>query len=165
VSRLALILMLVACGGSKPPPPVPAPLAQRPITMRHALPVAIQPLLPVHGIYVAGGGHVSAAWRVVIDTDKNSIYAGTSTQRDAPSFGPMQKESTKDLSQRNKELLTQLAEDAWREPPAKQPEPSVDYGEIFVVLDGDDTFLLQGHPIRQPLAVKAITELRAAAGL
>ena len=37
----------------------------RPVTPRSKLPAAIQPLLPRHGVYVAGGGLVSSAWRVV----------------------------------------------------------------------------------------------------
>ncbi len=124
-------------------------------------------MLPVHGIYVAGGGLVSTAWRIVVDTDKHTIYAGSSAQANAPSFGPMQREATKDLSQRNRQLLMELAEAAWREPASTEPvDPTADYDEILVVLDGDDAFYLQGFgPIRQPVAANAIIELRAAAGL
>ena len=45
-------------------------------------------------------------------------------------------------------------------------DPTADYDEIFVVLDGDDAFYLQGFgPIRRPVAAQAIIEFRAAAGL
>jgi hypothetical protein len=139
----------------------------RPITPRSQLPAAIQPLLPKHGVYVAGGGLVSSAWRVVLDLDAKTIYAGSATHPNAPSFGPMDKEATKDLSQRNQELLMGLANAAWAEPAAKDPpNPTADYDELFIVLEGDDTFYLEGYgPIRQPGAAKAIVELRAAAGL
>jgi len=169
VLRFVVIVSLGACGASSSSPPArgtPQAPQQRAITHRSSLPAAIQPLLPAHGIYVAGGGLVSSAWRVVIDIDNNTIYGGTARRANAPSFGPMIG-STKDLSQRNEVLLMRLVEDAWREPaPSEPPDPTADYDEIFVVLDGDDTFYLQGFgPIRRPLAAKAIIELRAAAGL
>ncbi len=170
--RAVLVLVIASCGGAETPPPAnhggtPPALASRALTPRAELPAAIQPHLPVHGIYVAGGGLVSSAWRIIVDTDKNTIQVGTSTKSNAPSFGPMDKQATKDLSQRNRLLLTQLAEDAWREPPLKErPSPTADYDEILVVLDGNDAFYLEGFgPIREPLAAKAIIELRAAAGL
>ncbi len=63
--------------------------------------------------------------------------------------------------------MTKLGEDVWREAPPKEAvNPTADYDEIFVVLDGDDAFYLQGFgPIRRPVAAKAIIEFRAAAGL
>lgn len=139
----------------------------RTITPRAQLPAAIQPLLPKNGVYVAGGGLVSSAWRVVIDLDAKTIYAGSASRANAPSFGPMDKEATKDLSQRNQELLMGLANAARNEPASKDPpNPTADYDELFIVLEGGDTFFLEGYgPIRQPAAAKAIVEIRAAAGL
>lgn len=147
--------------------PAPTPTSRRPVTPRAKLPAALQPHLPRNGIYVAGGGLVSSAWRVVVDLDAKTIYAGTSSHPNAPSFGPMDKEARKDLSPRNQELLMSLAHDAWSEPPPRDPpRPTADYDEVFVVLEGDDTFFLDGFgPITQPGAAKAIVELRAAAGL
>lgn len=137
------------------------------ITPRSKLPPAIQGLLPQHGVYLAGGGLVSSAWRVVVDYDKQTIYGGSAKGANAPSFGPMSKQTTSPLSPRNQVHLAKLAEDVWREEPPKQPvDPTADYDEIFVVLDGDDTFYLQGFgPIRRPIAAQAIIEFRAAAGL
>ena len=145
----------------------PPAAASRPITPRAKLPAAILPLLPRHGVYVAGGGLVSAAWRVVVDIDAKTIYGGTASKPSSASFGPMEKQSTRALSARNEELLMKLAHEAWAEPaPAQPPEPTADYDEIFVVLEGDDAFYLEGFgPIRRPTAAKAIIELRAAAGL
>ena len=139
----------------------------RPITPRSKLPAAILPLLPRNGVYVAGGGLVSPAWRVVLDLDAKTLYGGSANAANAPSFGPMDKESTKDLSRRNQDLLIGLAQAAWSEPATKDTmSPTADYDEIFVVLEGDDTFYLQGFgPIRRPAAAEAIIELRAAAGL
>lgn len=142
------------------------------VTPRAKLPAAIQKLLPKHGVYIAGGGLVSSAWRVVVDYDNKTIYggqaaAGRGGSANAPSFGPMSKEATNPLSQRNEVHLTKLGEDVWREAPPKDPvDPTADYDEIFIVLDGDDAFYLQGFgPIRRPVAAKAIIEFRAAAGL
>jgi hypothetical protein len=168
VVRALLLVILLGCGD--PPPPVKAPVVtakRTEITPRAKLPPAIQKLLPVHGVYIAGGGLVSAAWRVVVDYDKKTIYGGTATRTNAPSFGPMAKEATNPLSPRNEVHLTRLAEDVWREePPKERLDPTADYDEIFVVLDGDDTFYLQGFgPVRRPIASQAIIEFRAAAGL
>jgi hypothetical protein len=172
VWRIAALACIVACREPKASQPTHGGLAptvttKRVITPRAKLPEAIRPLLPQHGIYVAGGGLVSSAWRVVVDVDANTIYGGTARGANAPSFGKMEKEQTRALSQRNEVLLMRMAEDAWREvPPNERPDPTADYDEIFVVLDGDDAFYLQGFgPIRRPLAAKAIIELRAAAGL
>ncbi len=161
-----LVLASCASDGAKPPHNTSNAM-NRPITPRSKLPAAIQPLLPKHGVYVAGGGLVSSAWRVVLDLDAKTLYGGSAATPNAPSFGPMDKENRKDLSQRNEELLMGLANAAWHEPPSTDPlNPTADYDEIFIVLEGDDTFYLQGFgPIRQPAAAKAIVELRAAAGL
>ena len=139
----------------------------RQLTPRDRIPKVIQPLLPQHGIYAAGGGLVSSAWRVVVDRDAKTIYAGTAQGANAPSFGKMDTESTKALSPRNDTHLTELAEAAWREPPSKAPpRPTADYDEILIVVDGNDIFYLQGFgPIKQPASAKMIEELRAAAGL
>lgn len=138
----------------------------RPITPRNKLPPALLPLLPKHGVYIAGGGLVSSAWRVVLDLDAKTLYGGTAAASNAPSFGPMDKESTKELSPRNEQHLMGLAHAAWNEPPSAPEDATVDYDEVFIVLEGDDTFYLQGFgPIRRPAAAKAIIEFRAAAGL
>jgi hypothetical protein len=137
------------------------------VTQRKDLPAAIQPLLPARGVYLAGGGLMSSAWRVVVDYDKKTIYGGQAKQTNAPSFGKMPIEDTRELSPRNEVHLTKVAEDVWREAPPREPvDPTADYDEIFVILDGDDAFYLQGFgPIRRPVAAQAIIEFRAAAGL
>ena len=161
------VCVMAACGGDQPPPRTTTNANTRTITPRSKLPAAIQPLLPRHGVYVAGGGLVSSAWRVVLDLEAKTLYGGSASASNAPSFGPMEKESRKDLSPRNEKLLMDMANAAWTEVPPDEPvDPTVDYDEIFIVLSGDDAFFLQGYgPIRRPLAAKAIIELRAAAGL
>lgn len=163
----AILLTLMACGGEPTAPTTPKTTGNRPVTPRKELPAAIQPLLPRHGVYVAGGGLVSPPWRIVVDIDADTIFTGSSEAANAPSYGPLDKEATKPLSPRNETHLMQMAYAAWGEPPpAEPPNPIADYDEILIVLEGDDTFYLQGFgPIRQPVAAQAIVELRAAAGL
>jgi len=163
------LVVLVGCASDegKPATKNTSNAMNRPITPRSKLPAAILPLLPRSGVYIAGGGLMSPGWRVVLDLDAKTIYAGSTSKRNSPSFGPMEKESKRDLSQRNQEFLMGLAHAAWSEPPSKDPpHPTADNDEIFVVLEGDDTFFLEGYgPITQPAAAKAIIELRAAGGL
>jgi hypothetical protein len=170
VQRALLLVVLVTGACHDPPPPVQGPVItnkRTEVTPRSKLPAAILPLLPARGVYIAGGGLVSSAWRVVVDYDKKTIYGGSAKTANASSFGAMDKESTRELSPRNEVHLTKIAEDVWREaPPKESTDPTADYDEIFVVLDGDDAFYLQGFgPIRRAVASKAIIEFRAAAGM
>jgi hypothetical protein len=166
---LAIALAVLGCsgGGSAPAAETTPTTISRPITPRSKLPTAVLPLLPTHGVYAAGGGLVSSAWRVVLDLDAKTLYGGTASASNAPSFGPMDKESTKDLSPRNEQHLMGLAHAAWNEPPPSTPsDPTADYDEVLIVLEGEDAFFVQGYgPIRRAAAAKAIIELRAAAGL
>jgi hypothetical protein len=165
---LVVVMMLVACDAGAPAPPVPTtPTKTRTVTPRSKLPPAIQPLVPQHGIYAAGGGLMSAPWRVVVDTDANTIFAGSSQTPNSPSFGKLEHEDTKPLTAPNKQHLMQLANDAWSEvPPNEHPDPTGDYDELIVVADGDNTFYLEGYgPIHRPRAMKLIEELRAAGAL
>jgi hypothetical protein len=167
--RLALLVLVASCADAPPPPPAQpqTPMtADRRITPRDKLPEVIKPLLPQRGFYAAGGGLVSSSWRVVVDRDAKTIFAGTAEGPNAASFGKLDKEATKPLSQRNDTHLTELCEAAWREAPAKPTDATADYDEILIIVDGGDAFFLQGFgPIKQPAAAKAIEELRAAAGL
>ncbi len=165
--RLALLLLASCADSSAPPPQAPAaPAAERRITSRDKLPDVVKPLLPQRGFYAAGGGLVSSSWRVVVDRDAKTIYGGTAEGANSSSFGKMDKETSKALSQRNDAHLTQVCETAWREPPSKDVVGTVDYDEILIIVDGADAFYLQGFgPIQSPAAAKAIEELRAAAGL
>jgi hypothetical protein len=160
-----LMVLVMACGSTTTAPP-PHTQATRVITPRTKLPAAIVPLVPQHGIYAAGGGLMSAPWRVVVDTDANTIFAGSSQSANSPSFGKLEHENTKPLTPPNKQHLMQLANDAWTEAPDRPRDPTADYDEIVVVADGDDTFFLQGYgPIHRPLAMKLIEEVRAAGAL
>lgn len=167
--RWVLVAMLLGCAheAAKPAPP---PTAQRQITPRAKLPAAIVADVPQHGIYVAGGGLTSAPWRVVVDYDKQTIYAGSSTVQDVPSNDRLVRQHTTPLTAPNKEHLAKLAEAVWHEPaPATPGEVTADYDELIVVADGEDCFYLDnGGPItadRRPAAAKLIEDLRAAGAL
>src|SRR5215216_4323401 len=93
--RLALLVLVASCADSQSSPPTqpqPAPMtSDRHVTPRDKLPDVIKPLLPQRGFYAAGGGLVSSAWRVVVDRDVKTIFAGTAAGPNAPSFGKLDK--------------------------------------------------------------------------
>jgi len=167
MTRVLAVVLLAACADHSAPPAKPPATVQRPITPRNKLPANLIPLVPQHGIYAAGGGLTSAPWRVVVDDDANTLFAGSSKTANTPSFGKLEKEATQALSPHNKDYLGKLADDAWREPaPATPPEPTADYDEIIIVSEGDDCFFLEGYgPIKRPAAARLIEMLRAAGGL
>ncbi|HEY4058463.1 MAG TPA: hypothetical protein VGM39_17745 [Kofleriaceae bacterium] len=170
---LTTLSLVAACSTTPAPAPqtatptTTATTGQREITPRSKLPPALLPLLPKNGIYASGGGLTSPPWRIVVDLDAKTIFVGQSTKPNAPSTGKLEKEQIKDLSARNGAYLMGFAQTAWTEvPPTTPPEPIADYDEVLVVLQGEDTFYLEGYgPIRRPEAAKTIVELRAAAGL
>jgi hypothetical protein len=139
----------------------------RAITPRAQLPKAIQPLLPKHGIYAAGGGLMSSPWRVVVDADAAVVRAGTSAKSNAPSYGALDKQTSFAIARTDLASLMALGEAAWREPPpTTPPSPTADYDEILIVVDGDDAFYLEGFgPIRRDAAAAVIKVARAAGKL
>jgi len=174
--RLPFVLVLAACSSKSAPPPPAAGSAPTPINMhpmpprqdvskRSDLPRKIQSLVPKHGIYAAGGGLTSAAWRIIIDADAGTIYQGTAAKPNAPSYGPMDKETTTLLADADKQRLVQLAASARGEKAsAAPPTPNADYDEILAVLDGDTAFFENGYgPIQQPIAAQLIADLKKTA--
>lgn len=136
------------------------------ITPRGNLPAAVVPLLPRRGIYGAGGGLTSGSWRVVVDLDRNTVEGGENPAGNSSSLGPMPKPVSGELSKGDEKRLVELANQAWRAPRAPPTDPTADYDEICIVIDGDDAYYLQGFgPIREPVAAKLLLELRAVAGL
>ena len=167
-ARLVLVMMLAgsaaACGGS--PQPAPAQPGPRTSIARRELPPEIQPLVPRHGVYVAGGGEKSEVFRVIVDTDAKTIYSGKGPAASAM-HGKLADERTRELTPANEQHLMRLCADAWAEPaPTTEPDPVAGYDEFFVIADGDELFFVEGHgPIKRPKAVQAIEALRAAAAL
>lgn len=161
--RLVVMLVLVACGAN-PPPRERQP--DRVTISRADVPAEILKLLPTHGVLLAGGGEKSPVFRIVIDTDAKTIYTGKAPPA-TPLHGALAEERTRELTPPNEQHLMQLCLDAQAEPaPDVAPERVVGYDEIFVIVDGDNVFFLQGRgPITRPHAVKAIEALRAAAAL
>ena len=69
--RLLLVVTAFAAAcGDHAGPTTPGKPAAREITPRAKLPAAIQPVVPKHGIYAAGGGLMSPPWR----TDDVAAY-------------------------------------------------------------------------------------------
>jgi len=166
MTRVVVALLFLTACGADAPPSKPATPAARAITPRSKLPANVAPLVPQRGIYAAGGGLTSPPWRVVVDDDANTLFAGSSKTANAPSFGKLDKEQTQPLSPRNKDYFAKLADDAWREAaPAAPPDPTADYDELLITCDHEDCFLLEGFgPIKRPAAAKLIEMLRAAGG-
>src|SRR5690606_23073982 len=121
----ALALCTLACSSSPPPEPVhPAP---RPTIARRELPAEIQPLVPRHGVFLAGGGERSQVFRVIVDTDAKTIYTGKAPAA-TPLHGALADERTRELTPRNEKHLMRLCADAWSEPPAaRAPDPVEGY--------------------------------------
>jgi hypothetical protein len=169
-ARLVLVMILAgaagaSCGGSSPPPATqPGP---RTSIARRELPPEIQPLVPRHGVYLAGGGERSEVFRVIVDTDAKTIYGGKAPAASPVHAPKLADERTRELTPRNEQHLMRLCADAWAEPaPAHDPDPVAGYDEFFVIADGDEVFFLHGHgPILRPKAKQAIETLRAAAAL
>jgi hypothetical protein len=168
LARIAVVTVLAACGGpSKSGPAKPAPSPDS--VQRAALPAELQPFVPTHGIYLAGGGARSTVFRVIVDSDAHTIYTGTSPAG-SPLHGKLAEESTRELTHANEQHLLELCLDAWSEaPPATPPSKVEDYDEYFVIsgiADDSTVFLLHEQgPIQRPLAAKAIEAIRAAAAL
>ncbi len=162
-ARLVVMLMLVACAANPPPRPRQP---DRATVSRADVPVAIQKLLPKHGVLLAGGGDKSPVFRIIVDTDAKTIYSGKAPP-ETPLHGALADERTRELTPPNEQHLMQLCMDAQSEPaPDVAPERVVGYDEILVIVDGDNVFYLPGRgPITRPHAVKAIEALRAAAAL
>jgi len=163
MTRVLVVLMLVACAAPQEPRPRQP---ERVVTSRAEVPAELQKLVPKHGVLVAGGGEKSPVFRIVIDTDAKTIYTGKAPAA-TPLHAAMSEERTRELTPANEQHLMQLCTDARNEPPpAQAPERVVGYDELFVVADGDSVFFLQGRgPITRPKTIKAIEALRAAGAL
>jgi hypothetical protein len=155
ISRLLLVCALTSATGASAAP-------ARDITPRTDIVAAVRPGVPQHGIYAAGGGLTSSAWRIVVDFDANTIYIGSNDKSGSSSIGKLPKEKTKKLSPADRDRLRKLAEAAWTEKvTAAPPHPQADYDELLIVGDGKDTFYLDGYgPIRRKAAAAVIDALR-----
>lgn len=128
------------------------------------LPEAIRPLLPRQGIYAAGGGLTSSAWRVVLSLDGN-LVSGEARGAGKPSFGTMDQERARRIGGRKLAAVFDLADRVWREEREPTLSPTADYDEIIAIVDGDECFFLQGFgPIRGGAAAELIERLRELAG-
>jgi hypothetical protein len=172
--------LLTSCQGSRPPSgpgaetevqekqiSQPAAFSSEPrrVKPRAELPEAIQSLLPRQGIYAAGGGLTSSAWRVVLDLD-GELYGGSAKGANKPSFGAMDEEQRRRISGRELASVIALADEVWREKREPNLSPIADYDEIVAIVDGDEAFFLQGYgPIRGGAAAELIERLRGLAGI
>ena len=180
--RCALLAMLAACRSGPDPaipaaddsiertqPPRPRPNAMsfssdpRPERDRRIVPQALAPQLPRRGIYAAGGGIVSSAWRGSIDLETANASFGQSTASGASSIGTMERQWSTQLDAQQLQTLVEAADAAWREPPPDgPPNPTADYSELLVLCDGDAIHYHDGYgPIRRPRAAELIERLRA----
>jgi len=145
-------MFLAACGRR-----VEFASGERPTMAREKLPKVVQPLLPERGIYAAGGGASSAAWRVTL-TLGGDLVAGAATS--GASFADM-KTSEKKLDATTLREVVTLADRAWREPRTPPAHPAADYDEIVIFVDGKDAWLIEGYgPLSGGAAEALVTRLR-----
>jgi hypothetical protein len=134
----------------------------RPAQERTTVPEKLQPLLPWQGIYAAGGGVVSSAWRVVV-TLEGDLRAGSNDKPGSSSIALVDKKRRK-LDPAVLRDLIALADKAWREKRPLAAPGLADYSELLVVADGANVFLLDGMgPIRGGAAAELIKRLQAEA--
>jgi hypothetical protein len=157
--------LLAACGGSNPPAPAEPPHTVRPSIARRDVPPDLSPLVPGHGILATGGGVKSPAFRIIVDTDVKTIYAG-SAPPNTPIGGRMTEQTTRELTPPNEEHLMKLCADAWAESAPAAGDAVEGYDEFLIIADGEELFFVQGHgPITRPKAAHVIETLRAAAAM
>ncbi len=129
---------------------------------RDTLPDVVAARVPQRGIYAAGGGLTSSAWRIVINIDVLSADYGTTEAPGSPSFGDMEQNWQWLLAYPEIQPLIPLADAAWREERRLAADPTVDYGEIIVLADGDEVHLIEGFgPIEAPAAKALLDALHA----
>jgi hypothetical protein len=155
------------------PDPVPAPPGHPPAAVsfakkprraqsRTVVPDEVLALLPWKGIYAAGGGSSSPAWRVVV-TLEGDLRAGSNARPGSSSTAVLDKKRVK-LPPETLAALVKLADRAWREKPPRPPPPADDYAEILVVADGEEVFVLDPKgPIGGGAAGELVARLQAEA--
>jgi hypothetical protein len=127
---------------------------------RTVVPDEVLALLPWKGIYAAGGGSSSPAWRVVV-TLEGDLRAGSNARPGSSTTALLDKTRTKLTPDALTQLL-KLADRAWREKPARGASMGDDYFETLVVADGEEVFLLDPKgPITGGAAAALLTALKA----
>jgi hypothetical protein len=180
LTALAVLAAATACQGARPPGSagdgarvegktmeveVGFSTEPRQAEARSQLPAAIQPLLPRRGIYAAGGGLVSSAWRVVL-TLEGELTAGRAPGSNAPSTGKLTDERSRMVAGADLAAIFALADRVWREKRGPNLSPTADYDEIIAIVDGDEAYFLEGFgPIRGGAAAELIARLRELAGI
>lgn len=115
----------------------------RPVQGRDAISDAVAPQVPQRGIYAAGGGMTSSAWRVIINLDDASIEHADSEADGSSSVGEMDENQQWALEPAELSALIALADAAWREDQPPVEDPTADYGELVILADGDAVRVIQ----------------------
>ncbi|HKA90599.1 MAG TPA: hypothetical protein VKE22_23220 [Haliangiales bacterium] len=154
--RAAVVLLFLACA-QRPE----FARGERPTIARDKLPKVVQPLLPERGIYAAGGGTISAPWRIRLTLD-GELRAGAA--KAGASFADMS-ETTAKLDEPALRGVLELADRAWREKREPNLHPTADYDEILIFVDGNDAWLVEGYgPLRGGAAEELVARLRGLSG-
>jgi hypothetical protein len=163
---------------------VPFSKKPRPSRTRNDLHDEILALLPWQGIYAAAGGTISPAWRVVV-TSSGDLRAGSNGKPGASTTALVDRKRRRFDKATLAEIIA-MADRVWREPePGKtkrrgkatstssptpaapvggDPFAAVDYGELLVIADGPQVFILiEQGPITRPAAAALIKRLQAEA--
>jgi hypothetical protein len=134
------------------------------VVKRDTLPKAIEPLVPKHGIYAAGGGLMSSPWRIVLDYDAKQVKFGRDKKVRAPSFAEMAETGARAVGDETLSVV-HIADKSLREAEIARTSPIADYSEIVIACKGDDCIYYNPYgPARAPEAQQLLKVLRGACG-
>ena len=164
---VAVLVLAVAWPGfgADAAPPVtgaaPAGFSKKPRRAhgRDVVPEEVLALLPWQGIYAHGSGLSAPSWRVVV-TLEGDMRSGSNARPGSSPTALVDKKRIK-LAPAVLAELVALSDGAWREKTPRVRPASPDYGELLVVADGADVFLLDPKgPIIGGIAEQLLSRLK-----
>jgi len=159
-------MFLATTAVAAPPeePPVAFDKSAAPSVDRSRVPAKVRPLLPKRGVYAAGGGLMSSSWRAVLDLETGVLKLSENASQNSKSFGLMSVTTTVMLSAETSKEVVGLANKVWKGKHGLPNHPNADYGELIVLADDKDCFVLDGYgPFGAGAAKALIDRLRALA--
>jgi hypothetical protein len=124
-------------------------------------PKVVRPHLPKVGVYAAGGGLTSAAWRVSVDLRSGDARFGSNPKANSPSYGRMARQAFATLPKDVITMLIARAESLQIAAIGVPGHPIVDYQELIVLTGANGCAVFDGYgPFVEGPARELITALR-----